>query len=50
MDFKVDFPKTLGRHELNWVIVDRLTKSAYFIPVTVDYSSKQLAKFILKRY
>ena len=33
MDFVVGFPKTLGNFDSIWVIVDRLTKSAHFIPV-----------------
>ena len=27
-----------------WVIVDRLTKSAHFVPVMIDYSMDRLAK------
>ena len=33
MDFVVGVPKTLGKYDSIWVIVDRLTKSAHFIPV-----------------
>ncbi|KAH0679272.1 hypothetical protein KY284_020357 [Solanum tuberosum] len=32
MDFLVGLPKTLGKFDSIWVVVDRLTKSAYFIP------------------
>nr|GEV70876.1 putative reverse transcriptase domain-containing protein [Tanacetum cinerariifolium] len=32
MDFISKLPKTLNRHDSIWVIVDRLTKSAHFIP------------------
>ena len=31
MDFVVGLPKTLGKFDSIWVIVDRLTKSAHFI-------------------
>ncbi|GKC36198.1 putative reverse transcriptase domain-containing protein [Tanacetum coccineum] len=32
MDFITKLPKTSNRHDTIWVIVDRLTKSAHFIP------------------
>ena len=35
MDFVVGFPKTLGKFDSIWVIVDKLTKSAHFILVKV---------------
>ena len=31
-----------------WVIVDRLTKSAHFLPIKVSYSLKMLAKLYIK--
>jgi len=33
MDFVVGLPQTLKKFDAVWVIVDRLTKSAHFIPV-----------------
>ena len=33
MDFVVGLPKTMGKYDSIWVIVDRLTKSAHFISV-----------------
>ncbi|XP_070013967.1 uncharacterized protein [Nicotiana sylvestris] len=44
MEFVVGLPRTLGRFDAVWVIVDRLTKSAHFIPVMTTYSSEQLAR------
>ena len=44
MDFVVGLPKTLGKFDSIWVIVDRLTKSAHFIPVKVTYNAEKLAK------
>ena len=44
MDFVVGLPKTLGKYDSIWVIVDRLTKSAHFIPVMVTYNEEKLAK------
>jgi hypothetical protein len=33
MDFIVGLPNTSRHHDLIWVIVDRLTKVAHFLPV-----------------
>nr|GFA54874.1 putative nucleotidyltransferase, ribonuclease H [Tanacetum cinerariifolium] len=35
---------TQRRHDAIWVIVDRLTKSAHFLPIRKDYSVSRLAK------
>ncbi|WMV49701.1 hypothetical protein MTR67_043086 [Solanum verrucosum] len=48
IDFLVGLPKTLGKFDSIWVVVDRLTKSAYFILVRVDYNAQQLAKVYVK--
>ena len=47
MDFVVGLPKTLGKFDSIWVIVDRLTKSTYFIPVKVTYNAEKLAKLYI---
>ena len=47
MDFVVGLPKTLGKFDSIWVIVDRLTKSAHFIPVKVTYNVEKLAKLYI---
>ena len=44
MDFVVGLPKMMGKYDYIWVIVDRLTKSAHFIPVKVTYNAEKLAK------
>ena len=44
MDFVLGFPLTQLKHDYVWVIVDRLTKSAHFISVRIDYSMNRLAK------
>ena len=38
MDFVSGFPLTQQKHDYVWVIDDRLTKSAHFIPVRINYS------------
>ena len=43
-DFVSGFPLKQQKHDFVWVIVDRLTKSAHFIPVRIDYSMDRLAK------
>ncbi|KAH0781418.1 hypothetical protein KY290_001016 [Solanum tuberosum] len=48
MDFVVGLPKTLGKFDSIWVVLDRPTKSAHFIPVRVDYNMQQLAKVYVK--
>ena len=43
MDFIVGLPKTTAGYDSIWVIVDRLTKSAHFIPVKVTFTAEKLA-------
>ena len=47
MDFVVGLPKTLSKYDSIWVIVDKLTKSAHFIPVKVTYNAEKLAKLYI---
>nr|GFC77053.1 reverse transcriptase [Tanacetum cinerariifolium] len=44
MDFVTGLPLTQRRHDAIWVVVDRLTKSAHFLPIRKDYSISRLAK------
>ena len=44
MDFVSGFPLTQKKHDAIWVIVDRLTKSAHFLPIQLDYSMDRLAE------
>ena len=48
MDFVVGLPMTERKHDSVWVIVDRLTKSAHFLPVRTDYSLDNLANLYIK--
>ena len=47
MDFVVGLPKTMSKYDSIWVIIDRLTKSAHFIPVKVTYNSEKLTKIYI---
>jgi len=49
MDFIVGFPATSKGYDSIWVIVDRLTKSAHFLPVKTRYSSHQHAEIYMAR-
>lgn len=48
MDFVVGLLRTLKKFDAIWVIVDRLTKSAHFIPVCTTYSSERLAEIYIR--
>ena len=47
MDFVVGLPKTLGKIDSIWVIVDTLTKSGHFFLVMVTYNAEKLAKLYI---
>ena len=48
MDFVLGFPLTQHKHDSVWVIIDKLTKSAHFIPVRMDYSMDRIAELYVK--
>ena len=48
MDFVTGLPRTLGGNNAIWVIVDRLTKSAHFLPMKVNFSMDHLASLYIK--
>ncbi|GJV42767.1 putative reverse transcriptase domain-containing protein [Tanacetum coccineum] len=47
MDFVTKFPRTSSGHDTIWVIVDRLTKYAHFLPMREDYKMDRLARLYL---
>ncbi|GJX22813.1 putative reverse transcriptase domain-containing protein [Tanacetum coccineum] len=47
MDFVTKLPRTSGGHDTIWVIGDRLTKSAHFLPMHEDYKMDRLARLYL---
>ena len=44
MDFVVGLPRTASDKDAIWVIVDRLTKTAHFIPIRISFSLDRLAR------
>ncbi|KAB2617405.1 S ribonuclease [Pyrus ussuriensis x Pyrus communis] len=49
MDFVYKLPRTQNGFDGIWVIVDRLTKSAHFIPVREKYSLSRLAELFISK-
>jgi hypothetical protein len=47
MDFIVGLPNTSQKHDSIWVIIDRLTKIAHFLPVQTTYTAKKYAEVYL---
>lgn len=48
MDFIVGLPRTPSGNDSIWVIVDRLTKSAHFLPVKRTFSLQKYAKLYIQ--
>nr|GEX24259.1 putative reverse transcriptase domain-containing protein [Tanacetum cinerariifolium] len=49
MDFITKLPRSKNGHDTIWVIVDRLTKSAYFLAIKEDYSTERLARIYIDK-
>ncbi|GKE88516.1 putative reverse transcriptase domain-containing protein, partial [Tanacetum coccineum] len=47
MDFITKLPRMKSGHDTIWVIVDRLTKSAYFLAIREDYSTERLERLYI---
>lgn len=47
MDFVTKLPRTPSGYDAIWVIVDRLTKSAHFLPIKETYSMEKLARLYI---
>ncbi|KAD6454275.1 hypothetical protein E3N88_08981 [Mikania micrantha] len=48
MDFITKLSLTAKRHDAIWVIVDRLTKRAHFLPIRETYTSEKLSELFVK--
>jgi hypothetical protein len=49
MNFIMGFPRTQSGYDSIWVIIDRLTNVAHFIPIKTTYSGPQLAELYMLR-
>ncbi|GJV42854.1 putative reverse transcriptase domain-containing protein [Tanacetum coccineum] len=47
MDFVMKLSRTSSGHDTIWVIMDRLTKSAHFLPMCEDYKMDRLVRLYL---
>ncbi|XP_019261472.1 PREDICTED: uncharacterized protein LOC109239372 [Nicotiana attenuata] len=48
MDFITGLPRSYRKFDSVWVIVNRLTKSAHFLPVRSSYTSEDYARLYIK--
>ena len=48
MDFVTHLPRTPRKHDVVWVIVDRLTKSAYFLAVRMTFTLEEFCQLYLR--
>ena len=49
MDFVVGLPRTRAGNNAIWLVVDRLTKSAHFLPIKISCPLERLAKMYVKQ-
>jgi hypothetical protein len=47
MDFIVGLSVTAHKFDSTWVIIDRLSKSAHFIPVNTNYKMQKYAEIYI---
>ena len=48
MNFVVKLLVTGRKHDLVWVVVDRLTKSVHFLPMKTDYSLEKMVELYIR--
>jgi len=48
MNFVTSLSNTLKGHDAIWVIVDRLMKSAHFIPINISFPVSQLVEIYIR--
>ena len=48
MDFVTHVPRTQRRHDVVWVIVDRLTKLAHFVAVRMTFTLEEFGRLYIR--
>ena len=48
MDFVTHLPWTSREHDVVWVIVDRLSKSAHFLAVRMTFTLEELCRLYIR--
>ena len=48
MNFVMGLPRTTRGYDAIWVIVDRMTKSSYFLPIKKSYPFHRFARIHIK--
>ena len=48
MDFVVGLPRTRRQFDSIWVVVDRMTKSAHFLPVKTTFNAEEYARLYIQ--
>ena len=48
MDFVTHLPQKPRRHDVVWVIVDRLTKSAHFLAVWMTFTLEEFCQLYIR--
>ena len=48
MDFVTHFPRTPWRHDVVWVIVDRLTKLTHFLAVWMTFTLEEFCRLYIR--
>ena len=49
MDFVTHFPRTPRRHDVLWVIVVQLTKSAHFLEVRMTFTLEEICRMYIRK-
>ena len=49
MDFVTGLPQTRQKYDAVWMVVDRLTKTARFLPIRTDYPVSKLSRLYVEQ-
>ena len=48
MDFVTQFPRTVQKHDVVWVIVDRLNKSTQFLAMRMTFTPEEFYRLYIR--